>query len=273
MITYVCDNTAVATVTAKGEVAGVQAGTANITLKVAAVEGKFKAAEKTVKVTVTAPEVPPTPSSAITIDGDFSDWTALKAGTFKRAVNDPDSPWEAVEEIRCYADEDYVFYYAKYNSEALAELLDNPDEILPIRFNFNTDGEFDSGYAKYFLEAYDLIIEGQLAENGAFCPFKQGELNQHIGGWKMLAGSDVPLITGLGSGAEYEFQLDRALFNQYANTSEDPMPMGDEFQTSIRFYFINAAGKWDELSNIPNSSIDEELGNGYGYLMRITTNH
>lgn len=88
----------------------------------------------------------------------------------------------------------------------------------------------------------------------------------------MLAEQDVPLMTGLGGGSEYEFRLDRALFNQYANTSSVPMPMGDEFQTSIRFYFINSLGKWDELSNMPNSSIEEEQGDGYGYLMRIHTN-
>ena len=272
IITYSSDNNAVATVTAAGEVVGIKAGTANITLKVAAVEGQFTAAEKKIKATVTAPEVPPAPVSAITIDGEFSDWSALKAGTFSRFVNDPESPWEAVEEIRCYADENYVFYYAKYNAEYLAELLENPAEILPIRFNFNTDGEFQSGYKNYFLEHYDLIIEGQLAENGAFCKFVQGELNQHIGEWVKLAGEDVELMIGLGSGSAYEFRLDRALFNKYAKTSEDPMPMGDEFQTSIRFYFINAAGKWDQLSNMPNSSINEEQGNGYGYLMRVKTN-
>ena len=53
-----------------------------------------------------------------------------------------------------------------------------------------------------------------------------------------------------------------------ANTSDVPMPMGDEFQTGIRFYYNG----WDEFSNMPNSSIDEEMGNGWGYLMRISTN-
>ena len=45
------------------------------------------------------------------------------------------------------------------------------------------------------------------------------------------------------------------------------MPMGDEFQTGIRFYFNG----WKEFSNVPNTSIDEEDGTGHGYLMRVHT--
>ena len=53
-ITFASDNEAVATVSATGLVSGIKAGEANITLKVAAVEGQFTAAEKAIKVTVTA---------------------------------------------------------------------------------------------------------------------------------------------------------------------------------------------------------------------------
>ena len=259
-ITFASADASIAAVSANGVVTGMKAGSTTITIKAAAVEGQFTAAEKTINVTVNEVVVPET--SAITIDGDFSDWSKLEAGTFKRAYNDPDSPWEAVEEIRCYADADHVFYYIKYNAESLAELLDNPAEILPIRLCINTDGEFTSGYASYFLEAYDFIIEGALAENKAFTTY-DGEFHQRIGSWVSLAGSGVDLVTGTGSGCEYEIMLDRALFNQFAGASSVPMPMGDEFQTGIRFYFINSAGKWDELSNMPNSSIDEEQGNGW----------
>ena len=271
-ITYSCDNTAVATVSAAGEVTGVAPGNANITLKVAAVEGKFKAAEKTIKVTVTAKEVVPPPAPAgITIDGEFDDWSKLEAGTFAKAVNDPNSPWEAVDEIRCYAAGDMVYYYIKYNDEYFADLLKNENEVLPLRLCINTDGEYESGYTSYFLEGYDFIVEGDLAENGALVEF-DGTLHQRIGSWVALAEEGSELVYGKGNGPRFEISLDRKAFNTFAATSTVPMPMGDEFQTGIRFYFINEAGKWDELSNMPNSDIDEEMGNGYGYLMRIKFN-
>ncbi|MBO4416936.1 MAG: Ig-like domain-containing protein [Bacteroidales bacterium] len=268
-ITYASADASVAAVSANGTVTGMKAGSTTITLKVAAVEGKFTAAEKTINVKVNEVVVPPT--SAITIDGDFSDWSKLEAGTFKRAFNDPDSPWEGVQEIRCFADPDHVFYYIKYNAEYLAELLDNEAEILPIRLCINTDGEFTSGYTSYFLEGYDFIIEGALAENKAFTTYS-GEMHQRIGSWVSLAKPEDGVVTGKGAGSEYEIMPDRALFNEFAAKSSVPMLMGDEFQTGIRFYFINSSGKWDELSNMPNSSIDEEAGNGWGYLMRISTN-
>ena len=60
-ITYTSANPAVATVSAAGAVTGVKEGSTTITLKVEAVEGKFTAAEKTINVTVTAADTPPTP--------------------------------------------------------------------------------------------------------------------------------------------------------------------------------------------------------------------
>ena len=60
-ITYVSAEEAVATVSSEGEVTGVKAGYTTVTMSVAAVEGKFTDGAKTVNVTVTAVETPPTP--------------------------------------------------------------------------------------------------------------------------------------------------------------------------------------------------------------------
>ena len=265
-ITYACDNTAVATVDAAGTVTGVAAGNANITLKVAAVEGKFTAAEKTIQVTVTEKAKPA--GAAITVDGDFSDWSALETGTFTKSVSDPDAPWEGVKEIRCYADPETVYYYIKFDKESLEDAFAMDPNAMHLRLCINTDGEFESGYTSYFLEGYDFIIEGTFADGGAFVDF-DGTLHQRIDGkWVSLLEPENGLVAGTGAGEEYEISLDRALFNQAANASSVPMPMGDEFQTGIRFYYHG----WDEFSNVPNTSIDEEMGNGYGYLMRIKTN-
>ena len=266
-ITYASADAAIATVDASGVVTGVKAGNTTITLKVDAVDKKFTAAEKTINVTVNAVEVPPTPAATITIDGDFTDWPALEEGTFKKAVSDPDAPWEGVKEIRCYANEETVFYYIKFDAECLAEAKESATPAMHIRLCINTDGEFESGYTNYFLDGYDFIVEGAIMDEGEFVDF-DGTLHQRIGSWIALLEPGNELVFGKGNGTEYEISLDRAKFNEAANTSDVPMPMGDEFQTGIRFYWNG----WDEFSNMPNSSIEEEAGNGWGYLLRMTTN-
>ena len=273
-ITYASADAAVATVDASGVVTGVKAGNTTITLKVDAVDKKFTEATKTINVTVNAVEVPPTPAATITIDGDFSDWPALEEGTFKKAVSDPDAPWEGVKEIRCYANEETVFYYIKFDAESLADAFDLDPNDMHLRLCINTDGEFESGYDSYFLDAYDFIIEGTFAEGGAFVNF-DGTLHQRTYveekgkvTWLELLAPGNNLVFGMGNGTEYEISMDRAKFNEAVNTSPDPKPMGDEFQTGIRFYFNG----WQEFSNMPNSSIEEEDGNGWGYLLRMTTN-
>ena len=265
-ITYASADASIAAVSAGGAVTGMKAGSTTITLKVAAVEGKFTAAEKTINVKVNEVVVPET--SAITIDGDFSDWSKLEAGTFKKAFNDPDSPWEGVQEIRCYAEENTVYWYMKFDETSLADAKEASTPDMHIRLCINTDGEFTTGYASYFLEAYDFIIEGSIMTGGVFVDF-DGTLHQRINGsWSALLEPENGLVCGKGAGVEFEIAMDRATFNAAANTSSVPMPMGDDFQTGIRFYWDG----WEEFSNMPNSSTEEEQGNGWGYLMRISTN-
>ena len=263
-ITYATADASIATVNDKGEVTGVKAGNTQITLKVAAVEKAFTAAEKTINVTVNAVEVP---VASITIDGEFEDWPALEEGTFTKSVCDPDAPWEGVEEIRCYATAETVFYYIKFDEESLADAFAAETPDMHLRLCINTDGEYESGYQNYFLEGYDFIIEGSFVEGGKFVDF-DGTLHQRIGSWVELMAPGNGLVMGKGAGLEYEIAMDRAKFNEAANTSEVPMPMGDNFQTGIRFYWNG----WDEFSNMPNCSVEEEQGNGWGFLMRIKTN-
>ncbi|MBP5488152.1 MAG: hypothetical protein J6X77_01120 [Bacteroidales bacterium] len=205
--------------------------------------------------------------SKIAIDGDFADWSALEVGTFSKSVSDPDAPWEGVAEIRCYADAATVFYYIKFDQESLEDAFELDPNDMHLRLCINTDGEYESGYTKYFLEGYDFIVEGTFADGGVFVDF-DGVLHQRINGdWSELLNEKSGLVIGKGAGHEYEIALDRAKFNEVASASSVPMPMGDDFQTGIRFYFNG----WEEFSNMPNSSVDEEAGNGWGYLMRVHT--
>lgn len=220
------------------------------------------------------PDVPEKPT--VTIDGNFDDWAALPSEKVKVAKKAADGLWEAVKEIRVYANEDCVFYYIEYNKEDCKDLLDNcynPNEAgkagdgMPIRLCINTDGEFESGYTSYFLDGYDFIIEGSLAsENSTWGNF-DGNFHQRIDGkWVSLKESGNGICTGAGSENKYEIALFRDLFNAAAISSDIPMQMGDNFQTAIRFY----TPWWDELSNMPNENISEENPNGYGHLLDIT---
>lgn len=199
----------------------------------------------------------------IKIDGVFDDWGSLKPDVVVSAKNNPDSPWDAVNEIRCCADKDFVYYYIKFNREAVNDLMEIQDDM-PIRLCLDTNNDFTTGYENYFLDPYDFIIEGGLAEGGAWTTY-DGTLHQRNseGKWNEILKPGNNLVTGKGAGGEYEILLARELFN---NAVPAEHKIGDVFYTGIRFYGYD----WGELSNMPNSSVEVDE-RGWGHLMKITT--
>ena len=200
----------------------------------------------------------------VIIDGSFEDWEALSGSSdVYVAKNALDSQWPAVKEMRVYAIADKVFYYVRFDSIEMEPYMEEND-VLPMRINLNTDGEFTTGYSNYFTQSYDFMIEGSLGNGeGGWASF-DGTLYQRIEGkWVDLLASGSGLVSGAGTGYQYEMVLDRLVFNEAADKSEAPMPMGDTFQTSLRFYESSSTGKWVELSNIPNTS------EGYGPLLEV----
>ena len=201
---------------------------------------------------------------AIKIDGTFDDWGALKPDVVVSAKNNPNSPWDAVSEIRCCADKDFVYFYIKFNREAVNDLMEIQDEM-PIRLCLDTNNDFTTGYENYFLDPYDFIIDGGLAAGGAWTTY-DGTLHQRNseGKWTEILKPGNNLVTGKGSGGEYEILLARELFN---NAVPAEHKIGDVFYAGIRFYGY----EWGELSNMPNTSIEEGDGKGWGHLLKVTT--
>ena len=204
----------------------------------------------------------------IKIDGAFDDWATLKSDVVFSAKNNADSPWDAVAEIRCCADKDFVYYYIRYNATAAKEQLADND-ALNIRLCLNTDGEFTTGYQKYFLDFYDFIIEGPLADGAGKWTAFDGTLHQHSGGtasadFHELLKPNNNLVMGKGAGSEYEILLAREIFN---NAVPAGHKIGDTFYTGIRFYYAG----WNEFSNMPNASVADGDGSGWGHLMKVTT--
>lgn len=207
-------------------------------------------------------EEEPVAEASISIDGSFEDWSKLTGAVV--AKNDPESNWPAVKELRVYAEGDYIFYYIRFDKETIDEYMAENDNF-PARVNFNTDGEFESGYDRYFTQSYDFIIEMSLGDGaGGWGTVTNSTLFQRIDGdWAELQGEGSGLTLGAGKGYEFELFVDRTIFNRAASASSIPMPMGDNFQTSMRFY-VDCSGDWVELSNIPNTA------GGYGDLMDVT---
>lgn len=212
----------------------------------------------------------------ITIDGDFADWAKLDASKVASAKCDPNALYTAVKEIRCYSDELYVFYYIEFDETQLKDLMaatndpaDPEHNALPIRLDINTDGEFESGYNKYFIEMYDFIIEGGIAQSGQWVSF-DGDLLQRIdGSWyeKPLVPAGSGMVAGAGKDNKYEISVIRESFNAGCGTSPAPKPMGEEFQTGITFY----TPSWGELGGMPNAAVSDDDAKGWGHMLTVKT--
>ena len=123
-IEYVSGNTNVATVSSDGTVTGVAVGSTTITLSVAAVEGKYTAATKTINVTVSEAS-----TSVIDIDGDISDWDNISPAYL-------DDSKSRIREFRFKNDADNVYVLIKMRKNRA--WLD-PDAFLGIGFDTDND--------------------------------------------------------------------------------------------------------------------------------------
>ncbi len=201
--------------------------------------------------------------SGITIDGSFEDWEALGDKAVK-VRNNPNSPYEAVKEFRIYNDAEFIYYYIAYDKDYLKELVEAEND-LPMRLNFNTDGEFTSGYEKYFQECYDFMIEGAIADAGVWSTFDAPFYQRINNAWDKRLEEGSGLALGAGKGNEYEVCVNIEMFNDAAKTSADPKPMGKTFQTGLTFY----DGGWSTIAVLPNASTDDNP-EGWGSLLEYT---
>ena len=268
-ITYSCDNSAVATVSSAGAVTGVAAGTANVTLKVAAVEGKFTAAEKTIKVTVNEelPPIPPAPQANITIDGDFSDWAALPEGSFSQTYGDEEATHPALTHCKVFANADYVYVYIEWDTDQIT--YEKDVEHVPFHCYINTDGdESTGGFADQFSDACtDILLEGFLydggeegGEMGSYAPWAFSWAGDPNGeGWSWADAGEVE-SEGAGVDGKYEFRLGRASFDAFG------FPIADEF--SIGF---DIQQSWDSVGILPNAAPSEDNASGKMPSLKVVT--
>ena len=273
-ITYASADAAVATVDASGNVTGVKAGNTTITLKVAAVDKKFTAAEKTINVTVNAVEVPPTPAANIEIDGQFEDWAALVAGdpdatTYSRTYGDEDALHPALTHAKVYANADYVYVYFEWDPDMVAPEF-GVDHV-PFHCYINTDGDASTGGFGEFADlCTDVLLEGSLYDGddadsfgltsynpGAFTYAGEPNTNEWL--WSGLE-IEEEICQGAGVEGKYEFLIKRAPF------AEVGFPIADVF--SIGF---DIQKNWDSVGVLPNAAPSEDNASGVVNSLQVVT--
>ena len=265
-ITYSSADAAIATVSATGEVTGVKAGSTNITLKVAAVEGKFTAAEKTIKVTVTAKEVPPATLKEITIDGNFDDWAELEKGTYSQTYGDEDATHPALTHCKVYATADFIYVYFEWDPEYIEDM-----SWVPFHCYINTDGdETTGGYADEFSDACsDVLLEGSIYGGGEICSYWAGGYawigEPNAQGWSWTPDTDnlfpeeAPTV-GAGVEGKYEMSISRAMFASVGFPVADVFSIGFDIQQN-----------WESVGVLPNASPSEDNAAGVVASLKVTT--
>ena len=268
-ITYASANTGVATVAGDGNVTGVAAGSTTITLKVDAVQDKFTAAEKTINVTVTAKDVPPTPIASIEIDGKFDDWAALEKGTFSQCFGDEESLHPALTHCKVYATAEYIYVYFEWDPDMVAPEFDV--DHVPFHCYINTDGDpTTGGFGEFSDLCTDVLLEGSLydgedAESFGLTSYDPGayayagEPNTNEWAWSGLEVEET-LCEGAGIEGKYEFLIKRAPF------SDIGFPIADQF--SIGF---DIQKNWDSVGVLPSTAPSEDNPSGDMPSLQVTT--
>lgn len=264
-VVYVADNSGVYTVDATGKVTGVKAGEGSLKLTVAAVEGKFTAAEKTIKVTVTAKDVPPTPAASITIDGNFDDWAALPADSFSKTYGDEDATHPALTHCKVYATADKVYVYIEWDTDMIT--YEKDVEHVPFHCYINTDGNAATGgFASQFSDACtDVLLEGFLYDGGEMSSYDPGafawagEPNGDGWTWDDL-GAEGGLAEGAGVDGKYEFALDRAAIGALGFPIADQFSIGFDIQQS-----------WNSVGILPNAAPSEDNPSGVVPSLQVKT--
>lgn len=257
-ITYVADNSGVYSVAADGTVTGIKAGSGNLKIQVAEVKDQFKAAEKTIKVTVTAKEVPPTPAVEMKMDGDFSDWAALADGTYSKFFGDEDSLHPALTAVKVFATPEKIYVYFEWDTD-FTNPVPGVDHV-PFHCYINTDGNAATGgYSDQFSDACtDVLLEGFIygggeegGEMGSYDPTAlswAGEVNGSGWYWDELGGD---LCEGAGVEGKYEFSIDCAALKAFGFPVADVFSIGFDIQKS-----------WESVGILPSTAPSGENGSG-----------
>ena len=225
----------------KGEVTAVSKGQATI---IAYSSDGSKSAACLVNVT-----------AAIEIDGDFSDWAALKSGSYSECYGNKDSLHPALTYCKVYANAGFIYVYFEYDPDYL-----NPEpdvDHVPFHCCINTDGNTATGgFVDWFSDACtDVMLEGFIYPDGvlgSYAPLAfawEGEPNGSGWSWRDLGIEGF--CKGAGVEGQYEISID------CAKLASVGFPVADVF--SIGFDIQQC---WDPVGILPSTAPSEENPSG-----------
>ena len=208
-------------------------------------------------------------AAAITIDGNFADWAALKDGTYSKTFGDEDAPTPALTKAFVYADPNFIYVYFEWNKDLIS--YEAGVEHVPFHCYINTDGDASTGgYADQFADACsDVLLEGFIYPDGVLGSYDPGAYKwigePNASGWGWAPDTDNLFPEGgLGEGAgvegKYEFKLDRAMFANVGLPIADVFSIGFDIQQS-----------WTSVGILPSVAPDESNPSGVVNSLQVTT--
>ena len=259
-VTWRSSNTDVVNVDAYGKLTAVSTGQATIT---AYCSDGSKSASCLVNVVGT--------SAVIEIDGGFSDWDALKGGTYSEFYGNKDSMHPALTAVKVYATTEKIYVYFEWNTDLVYHSPGNPDKLdewgypegmewVPFHCFINTDGDSSTGgYSREFSDACtDVLLEGFIYPDGVLGSYDPdafkwtGEPNGSEWEWDGLGIGGI--CKGDGVEGKYEFSID------CAKLSIVGFPIADVF--SIGFEILQMQQYWDSVGILPSTAPSEDNPSG-----------
>lgn len=207
-------------------------------------------------------ELPPVAPSAITIDGDFSDWDALDPSLVSVAycVDGQDSPRPDLKLMKTYSDQDNVYVYLEYDLSRYDTI-----EFADLMIMLNGDNSIYTGGYRGFWDqgdypCIDVLAEGFVCENDnwyyEFTPYSyywSGDTNAD--GWSWEESSNRGFVYGIGNSSRIEIALRRDMY-----------PLG-KMADDVTIGAMICVNGWDATGSLPNGQITEENPYGYGPLL------
>ena len=198
----------------------------------------------------------------IAVDGDFSDWDLLDADQVATAECAQETSRPALERVKVYADEQFVFVYLEWDKD----FINSADyEWVPLECFVNTDGNASTGGYDGFSDACsDVLVEGFLYPDGVMGSYDAsayawtGEPNGD--GWEWSELERVKFTQGAGVDGKYELQINRAILASFG------FPVADEF--SIGFALLQA---WNAVGLLPNSDFSDSNPAGIAPSLQVKT--
>ena len=199
------------------------------------------------------------PSSAIKIDGDFSDWDNLDESLVSVAYCASNPRKTALQVLKAYADDESLFVYFEYDPDQI--YWERDVEHVPFHIWVNSDnnsftGGLQSGFrdagADYLLESF-LYAGGELAyeEGGLYRWY--GQDYTYDWAWDSYA---YGTSSGAGNGHAYEVRLN---LNNFPHNSS--FSIGIDIEQS-----------WDSVGMLPNASVTDSNPNGESVLLPVNVN-